>query len=113
MNPIRTIERTALTSSLKFARLPIDTAIRFLPGNGEGPSSRAKLAVDQADATVRTALGALLRDSEVIEEAQRRHAAVDQRRKALRLRTQADRAGAKADEKLDRRTTQAERQREQ
>jgi hypothetical protein len=112
VNPFRTIERTALKGSLRLARLPLDTAIRFLPGNGEGPSGRAKLAVDQVDATLLTAAGTLLRDRDVTDEAQRKLAAVRERRRATELRTQAERAGAKADEKLERRTRQAESQRE-
>ena len=49
----RTLPRTAVDGYLRLVRLPLDTAIGLLPGNGNGPAPAAKLAVDRADASVR------------------------------------------------------------
>jgi hypothetical protein len=113
MNPFRTLENTAVAGSLKLVRMPIDTALRLLPGNGDGPRGRAEMAVDQADATLRTAVGALLRNPDLTEDAQRRFAALDERRRAVSLREKAQQAGQQADERLQQRESQAERQRQQ
>ncbi len=108
---VRAIPRTAVTSYLRLVRVPIDTAIRLLPGNGSGPSTRAKLAVDRADATVRTVVATVLGDPVLTEDAQRRQAAADERARAMHLREKAEATGEKADTRLETRRDQAEERR--
>jgi hypothetical protein len=48
---LRTIPTTAVRTSLRLARLPLNAAISLLPGNGGGPKGKARSAVDRADAT--------------------------------------------------------------
>jgi colicin import membrane protein len=110
---VRDIPTTAVDSYLKLVRLPLDSAIRLLPGNGTGAKPAAKLAVDRADATVRTLIAAILGDSALGEDAERRRAAADEREQALRLRAEAERTAEKADARLEERQQQATRQRRQ
>ena len=65
---IRVIPRTAVNSWLKLVRLPLDGAIRLLPGSGSGPRPTAKLAIDRADATVRAVIAGVLGDSQLSEK---------------------------------------------
>lgn len=106
---IRMIPRTAVTTSLGLARLPLDAAIATLPGRKRGAGASARVALDRTDATVRAVAGALLGDRQLSEDARRRHAAADERAKAIRLRGQADRTVAKADAALEQRRGQAQR----
>src|SRR5947209_4929677 len=107
------IPRTAVKGYLRIVRLPIDAAIGVLPGGDEGPRTGAKLVLDRADATARAIAGALLRDPALLEDAQRRRTAADERQRAIKLRGQAQRHSAEADSKLDQRQEQAERRRHQ
>lgn len=97
---VRVIPRTALTGYLRLVRLPLDTAIGFLPGNGTGASAAAGLAVDRADATLRAIVATILNDPVLHEDAQLRHAAADERKRALRLRVEAQRETKDADARL-------------
>jgi colicin import membrane protein len=108
---VRDIPTTAVDSYLKLVRLPVDSAIRLLPGNGTGARPAAKLAVDRADATVRALIAGLLGDDTLREDAQRRRAAADEREQALRLHAEAERTAEQADARLDERKEQATRRR--
>lgn len=110
---LRVIPRTAVEGYIRLMRLPLDGAIALLPGNGTGPSAAATLAVDRADATARAVASAILGDPVLREDALRRRAAADERGRALRLRTQAERRTREADEHLDERHEQSERQRQE
>lgn len=107
------IPRTALTSYLKLVRTPLDSAIGLLPGNGNGPKPTAQLAVDRADATIRSMAGALLRDPVLREDAQRRRQAADERARAVRLRAREEQTTETADARLEQREEQASKQRQQ
>jgi hypothetical protein len=110
---VRVIPRTALQGYLKLIRTPLDTAIKLLPGNGDGPKPAAQLAVDRADATVRSVAGAVLGDPALREDGLRRLQAADERQRSLRLRTRAEETSAQADARLQEREEQAARQRQQ
>ena len=109
---VRLIPRTALTGYLRLVRTPLDTAIGLLPGNGNGPKPAAQLAVDRADATVRTVAGALLRDPVLMEDGQRRRQAALERERAAELRSREQQTAETADERLEQREEQARKRRQ-
>ena len=109
---VRLIPRTALTGYLRLVRTPLDTAIGLLPGNGNGPKPAAQLAVDRADATVRTVAGALLRDPVLMEDGQRRRQAALERERAAELRSREQQTADTADERLEQREEQARKRRQ-
>ncbi|MBV8956477.1 MAG: hypothetical protein JO153_18040 [Solirubrobacterales bacterium] len=110
---LRVIPRTAFTTSLRLARLPLDIAIGVLPGDGAGPKSRARAAVDRADATARSVAGTLMLDPELREDARRRSLAVHEREQAIRLRSKARRTTGQARARAEQRGQQAQRRRQQ
>lgn len=110
---VRDIPTAAVDSYLKVVRLPLDGAIRLLPGNGNGPGRAAKVALDRADATVRSLIGALLSDQALRDDAARRRVAADERERAWRLHAEARRQAQEADAKLEERRGEAGREREQ
>ncbi len=109
----RTLPRAAVDSTLKLVRLPIDSAIRLLPGNGTGARPTATLVVDRADAAIRAVLATVLGDPVLRERAQQQRAATEAREQALRLREAANRKTEQADARLQQQHEQAERRREQ
>ena len=102
---IRTIQRAAVGGSIKTARLPFDTAGALLG------SESAELALDRADAALRDTAGRLLFDDELRQDAARRRAALAERERALRLRTQAEVVERDADERIAQREREAEQRR--
>ena len=110
---VRSIPRTALENSLRLVRLPLDTAIGWLPGNGTGAQPTARLALDRTDATLRAFAGTILGDSVLREDAQQRRAALKEREHAQELRGEAQQKSAQADARLDERHDQVARQRAQ
>jgi hypothetical protein len=108
----RAIRTTAVDNYLRLVRLPLDTAIGLLPGNGGHAAPTARLAIDRADATIRAILGTVLGDSALLEGAQQRRDAAEERERALRLRREAERTTEHADSRFKQRTEQVERQRE-
>jgi hypothetical protein len=108
---VRDIPTTAVDRYLKLVRLPLDAAIRLLPGNGSGTGPAAKLALDRADATVRAMIADLLGDAHLRDDAERRRTAADERGHARTLHAEAERAEEKADARLEERRRQANRQR--
>lgn len=108
---IRSIPRTAVKGSLRAVRLPLDAAIGALPGGDQQRRTNVKLALDRADATALAIAGSLLRDGDLLEDAQRRRRAADERGRALKLRDQAERRGEQADAQLQKTEEQAEQRR--
>ncbi len=105
---VRSIPRTAVTTSLRLARVPLDTAIRALP---ERAATNATLAVDRADATARSVAGTMTFDPELREDARRRRAATRERERAAALREEADNVTADAESRVEQRGEQAQRRR--
>ena len=93
---LRTASRLGVTASVRAARLPFDVGTRFVGG----PDSSLALAVDRADARARAIAGFVLGDAELRDDAARRHAATDERVRALRLREQAEDVADRAEEQL-------------
>jgi hypothetical protein len=83
---LRTASRLGVEASVRAARLPFDLGTRLAGGTG----SSLALAVDRADARARALAGLILGDAELQDDAARRHAATDERVRALRLREQAE-----------------------
>ena len=108
---VRVIPRTAVKGYIKAVRTPLDTAIGLLPGNGEGAKSSAQLAVDRADATVRSVAGALLGDPVLREDGERRREATHKRERGLRLRQRAEQTAEHADARLQEREDGAQQER--
>lgn len=108
---VRAIPRAALSGYLKLVRMPLDAAIALLLGNGRGPKPAAQLVVDRADANLRSMGGAVLGDSVLREDAERRSQAVRERAQGVRLRSRAEAIADDADARLDARDEQASKQR--
>ena len=126
---LQTIPGKAVDGALTLIRLPADLVLSIVPESRAATS--AGLVFDRADAAVRNQVGKLFSDSEMREDATQRRVALDERRRALRLRTEADarletaqalteqrrdEAKArrkKADEQAKRRQARAKDQREQ
>jgi hypothetical protein len=109
---VRVIPRVALNGYLKLVRAPLDRAIGLLPAEGEGAGPRAQLAVDRADATVRSLAGTILADRVLREDGQRRFQAARERERGVRLRARARETADRADTRLQEREDHARRQRE-
>src|SRR5947209_9468480 len=109
---VQVIPRTALKGYLRLVRTPVDAAIGLLPGNGNGAKPTAELAVDRADAAVRSVAGTLLRDPALREDGERRRQAARERERGLRLRSQAEETAQQADARLQEREEQARKQRQ-
>jgi hypothetical protein len=108
---LRSIPRTAVDRYLKLARLPWDGATRLLPGDGTGVKSSAQVALDRADAAARSAAAVILQDRTLGEDARRRRQAADERQRAVRLRSQAERTEQRAEARLEQTEEQARQQR--
>src|SRR4051795_3006707 len=102
------VTNKAVDGYLKLVRIPLDSAVGLLPGNGDGRGPAAGLALDRADATVRAIVGTILRDADLLRDAEGRRTAADECEKALRLRTEAQRKSQEADAKLEHREERAE-----
>jgi hypothetical protein len=109
---VRVLPRAAIKAALKLTRLPLDSMIALLPGDGRGAKPAAKLALDRADATVRAVMGAILSDPALREDAERRHRAAQDRQAAVELREEAERTGERAEARLEQREDSAREQRE-
>ena len=99
MTEVRDIGRVAIDGLLRMARAPLGAAAQLLPEH-RGQRDAALLAIDRADAAVRSTVGGLLRDDALRDDAGRRRAAVDERVRALELRRQADETKRIADAHL-------------
>ncbi len=110
---IRSIPRTAISGSIKVARLPLDLAVSLLPGDGDGdgPAAGASIMLDRAEAQVRDLAGAALGDRVLREDAVLRRIAADERARALELRAAARRRAEESDERLEETLEQADQRR--
>ena len=108
---VRFIPRTAITGYLRLVRLPLDAVVGLLPHDGSGAGASAELALDRTDASIRTVAGTILGDQVLLDDARRRRVAAEERRRALRLRGEAERESQEADSRLAERQERAERQR--
>ena len=82
---VREMQRAVVTSSVRLARFPVDTAVRFAPGLNESVRGRIGNHVDRWEAGVRRAAGTLLADDELRIDAARKEAAVDLREDGAEL----------------------------
>ena len=103
----RTVSRIGLDASIRAARTPLDLTTRLL-GRSE---SGLGLAVDRADARARSLAGALLGDDELRADAALRHAATDERVRALRLREKAEEVDQQGEMRVEEREQTARRRR--
>jgi hypothetical protein len=104
---LRTIPRAAFKGYLRVARIPIDAAIRVLPGNREA----RRLSADRADATARSVAGTMFGDAELREDAQRRRTVADERSRAKKLRAEAQRRDQQGEAVAEEHREQAQRRR--
>jgi hypothetical protein len=93
---LRTASRLGVAASVRAVRLPFDVGIRLM---GD-PDSSLALTVDRADARARALVGVILGDGDLQDDAARRHAATDERVRALRLRERAEDVAERADDRL-------------
>jgi hypothetical protein len=80
--------RQAVDCSLRVLRLPIDMTVGVLDRSG-AKASAFSLGLDRADATVRRFAGRILHDEPLQRDAQERDLAIEERERALKLRTEA------------------------
>ena len=81
------IPSKAVDGALRLARFPTDQLLRVAPETGTTTS--VGLAIDRADAAVRSAAGSVLSDQGLRDDGERRRAAAEERKRAMRLRTKA------------------------
>lgn len=89
----------AVDGALRLARFPADWLLKVAPETGA--TATVGLAIDRADAAVRGAAGSALNDHGLSEDAERRHAAADERKRAMRLRTKAQERAETAEARTD------------
>jgi hypothetical protein len=106
----RSIPSTVVGTGLTLARLPLDTVLRL--GGDRAPAQAVKLAVDRADATVRSVAGIALGDVLLQEDGSRRRAAADERERAMRLHAEAEARTEQADEHVEEARSEARERRE-
>jgi hypothetical protein len=106
------VTSTTTQVCLRVIRAPLDLAIGLLPSSGNG-TPPARIAVDRVDAAIRGIIGQILRDPTLIQDADRRRAAAEERERAQDLRTHAERQAEQAESRLERRQEQADAAREQ
>jgi hypothetical protein len=99
MIEVRNVSRSAVDRWFRVVRVPFDAAAQLLPRD-RGPRNSALLFIDRADATARAAVGRLLRDDDLSEDATRRRIAADERARAVELRTRAEEAERVAEARL-------------
>ncbi len=108
MTALKAIPKATVSGAIKLARLPADTALRAAP---ESVASSAGLAVDRADAAVRSAAGTALRDPQLRDEAKRLHEAIAERRRARGLRARASERIEEGEERAETARAEAEERR--
>ncbi len=108
----RRLGGTVVDGWLRVTRIPVDVIARAVPNGDTGPRNSVMLLVDRADATVRDFAGRVLRDEELVRDAERRRVAADERERAIALRVEAERKKREADAKMreDQRAAEARRQ---
>ena len=94
------LTRSAVGAYVKVVRLPFDAGTRLLGADADsGRRAAARLAIDQAEASVLGTVGQVFGDAQLQATAMLRATAVDERREALRLR---DRAAAVSEDGAER-----------
>lgn len=107
------LTRSAVSAYIRALRLPFDAGTRLLGRDADGGSrAAAGLAIDQFEASALGTVGRLFGDVELQAEAELRVTAVDERRKALRLRERAAEVSDEADDRLTHKEQAAEARRE-
>lgn len=104
---LRQLSRTAVGGYLKLLRLPLDAAA----GMGRRNGSRRTIALDRLEARARSLAGRTLRDDELVRDGELRRLAADERDRARRLRSEAQRRSEHAEQQLSEREKGAARQR--
>jgi hypothetical protein len=110
---VQTMSRTAVDRYLKLLRLPADAIAGVLrPRDSRvGETTAVELTLDRVEAAVREAVGRVLHDTQLQDDARRRRAAADERQRALTLRGEAERESRQADEQLMARQDAADQRR--
>ena len=109
---VRNVRRATIDRWLRLARLPFDTVAHLLPSD-HGSRNAAMLVIDRADASVRAAVGGILHDDDLRDDAFRRRTAADERERAIELRIEAEEKVRIADAELAEELDGAARLREQ
>jgi hypothetical protein len=112
MAALKTIPRLAVNGYLRTLRLPLKAAER-VAGQRENESWPPALLFESLEAKVEGAVGALLRDDELLDAAQLREAKVAKLREAQTLKAASDLERERAREEEREREAQIARQRQQ
>lgn len=104
---ITAIPKAAVTGYLRVLRLPLDAVESVANRNSEEEWPPA-LAFDAFEAQILGALGSLLRDDDLVQEAARERTRIDQLRRAMTLEAEAEQRRQQADRELDERRQQAQ-----
>src|SRR5688500_900325 len=105
------IPSKAVDGILKVVRFPADRLLHLAPETGVTTS--VGLAIDHADAAIRGAAGAVLRDPDFSQDAEQRREAADERQRALRLRTKAEERVDSAETRVEKKQAEAEARRKE
>jgi len=109
----RGVARTLVDGGLTLARWPLAGMISLLPGDDTGRRESARLSLDRIDASIRGAIGGMLADPVLSNDAQRRRTAAETRADAQNLRAAAERTADRADAELQERRRESAQQRQQ
>jgi hypothetical protein len=82
---------------LSLVKVPLDAVARRTRPDPNASTSPAELLLDRVDATTREALGRLLGDETLQDDARRRRVAAAERERALRLKAEAEELTVEAD----------------
>lgn len=106
-NTLTVIPKAAVTGYLRVLRLPLD-AVGAVANRNKDAEWPPALAFDAFEAQVLGTLGSLLRDNDLIQEAERERTRIDQLRRAMQLEAEAEQRRQQADRELQQRRAQAE-----
>ena len=107
----RAISRSAVGGYIKMLRLPFDAAVGLRTRNGRKDLSGAAITLDRFEARLRSIAGHTLRDDELVQDAERRRLAADERERAGDMRAEAQRRSDHGEERLSEREKKADQQR--
>lgn len=109
----RVVTRTIIEAGLTLARWPLAGMVSLLPRDDAGSRESGRFALDRLDAAVRGAVGTVMADPVMREDARRRRTAAQMRAEAQDLAAAAKRTSDRADAELRERKRESAAQRQQ
>ena len=114
MSIIQELPRTAVTTYLRFARLPLTAAERVFNPDTDGPTSWAPaIAFEDFEARVKGFAATVFSDQALRQDAELQRARVTQLRRAVELEAEAEATRARADQELAGRRSEVAQERQE